>query len=58
LIKAPESSELAVAGGIVLFKVVTKLRTVAKSAEGTQHYLSEIAEAQHPTLKLMYPLGL
>jgi hypothetical protein len=58
MIKGPEPLELAIVGGLGLWRVSTKVRGLLQRREGTHQYLTDILRAQHPVLQLMYPLGL
>jgi hypothetical protein len=57
-IKGPELLELAIVGGIGLWRVTSKVHGFVQRSEHTHHYLTDVLHAQDPVLKLMYPLGL
>jgi hypothetical protein len=58
MIKGPEPLELAIVGGLGLWRVTSKVYELFQRRERTQHYLSDVLHAQNPVLQLMYPLGL
>lgn len=58
VIKGPEMLELGIVGGIGLWRVASKVFGLFERRERAHHYLTDVLQAQHPVLKLMYPLGI
>jgi hypothetical protein len=60
LLKGPEITDLAVAGGVAIALLISKgMRLKEKQVQANPYqYLTEITKAQNETLRLTFPLGL